>query len=428
MKKRIFSALLAIMMVVLILPVQAFGAAEVIKGAYVNQKFETVIDTVLGAKTFTKSGDIPEGLKLSGTWAYKNTYGDYVFKMTLSGTPTKAGTYNFSINYKKEDGTLVSKVDYTITVGEKAPYDFVDSIFVEKWPDKTVYYLGDTVDLTGMKVVATVYTYDAKTDLYISSEIDVTDLVWVEPAVFTSDEAQNVKVFLKAPCDQEGNLALFESHFRVTFKYANPNDVTRIEIYQKPTKLTYYVGESLDTTGMTVRLHKGNGNAEDITTGFTAEVDNLNTVGTHTVTVKYTQNGNEFTATYDVTVEEKPVESSSSSSSAAESSSSSSSESEPASESSSSEESVSESEPVSESSSSEESVSEPEPVSESSASESESESESDVVVIGNDVDNSDDNDGGIPVWVWIIIVLLVILIGAAVALFLIGRRRLDDEY
>ena len=171
MKKRIFSLLMAVLMVVLLLPVQAFAATEEIKGAYVGQNFETVIGTALGAKTFSKSGNLPDGLKLSGSWAYKNTYGDYVLKMSLSGKPTKAGTYNFSVSYLKEDGTPVKKVDYTMTVGENAPFDYVYSISVDKWPNKTTYYLGDTVDLTGMKVVAVVYNYDAKDKVYKQKKI-----------------------------------------------------------------------------------------------------------------------------------------------------------------------------------------------------------------------------------------------------------------
>lgn len=426
MKKRIFSLFLAVVMVALLLPVQAFAAPKEIKGAYVNQNFETVIDTVVGATTYSKSGNLPEGMKLGGSYSYKNTFGDYVMKMSLSGIPTTAGTYNFSVTYKKNDGTVVTKADYSITVGAKAPYAFVDSIHVEKWPDKTVYYLGDTIDLTGMVVTAIVYNFDEASQLYKPEEIDVTDLVWVEPAVFTSDEAQTVYVYLKAPADQDGTLKVFESHFRVTFNYANPEDVTRIEVYQKPTKLTYTVGEKLDTTGLVVRLHKGNGSAEDITTGFTTDVTTLDTVGTQTVTVKYTENGKEFTATFDVTVEEKPVESSSSSSSEPESTSSSSSSSEPEPETSSSVPEDSSSEPESESSS--EPSSEPDEVT-SSEPESESSSEpEDIDVMGDTNEPSDDDEGGIPFWAWIIIVLLVILIGAAVALFLIGRKRLDDEY
>ena len=117
MNKRIFCALLAALMIVLMLPVQAFAATEEIKGAYVGQKFESVIGTVLGAKTFSKSGDIPEGLKVSGAWSYKNTFGDYVLKVTLEGKPTKAGTYNFSVNYKGIRLTYGMSIDYLAYAG-----------------------------------------------------------------------------------------------------------------------------------------------------------------------------------------------------------------------------------------------------------------------------------------------------------------------
>lgn len=139
MKKRIFSIFLAVLMIVLMLPVQAFAAPQEIKGAYVDQNFETVIGTALGAKTFSKSGNIPEGLKISGKWAYKSSFGDYVLTMSIAGKPTKAGTYNFTVGYLKEDGTVVKKVDYTMTIGAEAPYDFVKSIRIDKWPTKTTY-------------------------------------------------------------------------------------------------------------------------------------------------------------------------------------------------------------------------------------------------------------------------------------------------
>ena len=426
MKKRIVCAFIAVLMIVLMLPVQAL-AAGTIKGAYVGKNFETTIDTVVGATRFSIGGSVPEGLKVSGTWSRKNTFGDVVFKATLAGKPTTAGTYSFSVNYLKDDGTtLVATRSYTIVVGEKAPFDYVESISVDKWPNKTEYYLRDTVDLTGMKVSAKVFIYNPETKLYEQSEIDVTDLVWAEPTVFTFDEAQNVEIFLKAPGDASGNLKTFVSHFRVTFKYANPEDITRIEIYQKPSKTTYTVGEKLDLSGMTLRAHKGNGTFEDVTSGFTADVTNLDEVGTKTVTVSYEKNNQTFTATFDVTVTEAVSSSSSSSEPVEEPSSSTSSE--PVEEPSSSESS---SEPSEETSSEEEPVIEEpvvdEPVIEEPSSESESQEE--IEVGGSEIEQPNNQKSGVPFWAWIIIVLLVILIAAAVALFLIGRKRIsDDDY
>ena len=223
---------------------------------------------------------------------------------------------------------------------------------------------------------------EKKEEIFEPKEVDVTDLVWAEPAVFTSDEAQSVKVYLKAPCDQQGNVYLFEDHFRVKFEYANPNDILRIEIFKKPEKLTYTVGENLDTTGMTVRLHKGDGSAEDVTEGFKTDVTKFDEAGTKTVTVTYGEGEKAKTATFDVTVNEKVEEPVSSSSSSSEpeppvSSESSSEEELPVSSESSSEEEL----PVSSESSSEEEV----PVS------SESSSEEEIIVIGGEVEEDKEN-------------------------------------
>ena len=420
MKKRIFSAFLAVLMIVLLVPVQAFAASKEIKGAYVDMNYETVIDTVVGATKFSKSGNIPEGMKLSGSWSYKNTYGDYVFQMSITGKPTKAGTYNFSVSYLNDEGKAVEKSDYVMVVGEKAPFAFITEIDVERWPDKTEYYLGDTVDLTGMKVVATAYIYNAEKKHFEPSVVDVTNMCWVEPAVFTFDETQNVMVYVKAPGDQHGNLEIFEDHFRVTFKYAGEKDILRMEIYKKPEKLTYTVGETLDTTGMVVRLHKGDGSAEDVTEGFKTDVTKLEEAGTKTVTVTYGEGEKAVTATFDVTVNEKVEEPVSSSSSSSEPEVV---EPEPEVPVSSESEPEVPSEPSSESEPELPSESEPEVPSEPS-SESESEPE-EIIVIGGE-EEPDDDKGGIPVWVWIIIVLLVVLVGAAVGLFIIGRKRIED--
>ncbi len=187
-----------------------------IKGIYVGQNFETTIDSVVGAKMFSKSGSIPDGMKLTGTWTHKNTYGDYVFSAVLSGKPTTAGTYNFTVNYLKEDEkTVVDSRNYSITVGEKAPYDYVISINVDKWPAKTEYYLGDTVDLTGMKVTAVAYTYDSKTKIYYPFQLDVTDLVCVEPTIAYSKELDEVVVYLKVPGNPQGELKTFNDSFQI---------------------------------------------------------------------------------------------------------------------------------------------------------------------------------------------------------------------
>lgn len=410
--------LLAALMVITILPVEALAVTS-IKGAYVGQKFGLVIDVVNNATSYSISGEIPKGLTASGT--YTSTNDNYALSLALTGTPKTAGTYNFRVNYYKpypNDNEISKTVSYIMTVGESAPFAYVkeDSLYIESWPKKTEYYLHDTLDTTGMKVVVTAYKLakvNGNQKTYEPFEYDITDLCSVTPTYFTQDDvAISCVVSCTLPVDTDGTLKTLTGTFRVTFKEADPNTVTGMELLSAPTKLTYTKGESLNTSGLTLRLKKYSGATEDITKGFTCEPTVFNTVGTQTVTVKY----NDKTVTFDVTVTEAvaSVSSSVSSSVAPPSQPSSSvpeSSSEPESE------SLVESEVSSEPESSVlESSSEPESVVEPSSSESEAEQ----------VDAPVEKKGGIPFWIWIIVGLGVIAIGAGVALFLLGKKKLDD--
>ena len=406
--------LLAALMVITILPVEALAVTS-IKGAYVGQKFGLVIDVVNNATSYSISGEIPDGLTASGT--YTSTNDNYALSLSLTGTPKTAGTYNFRVTYYKPNSNYVSKtVSYIMTVGENAPFAFVkeDSLYIESWPKKTEYYLHDTLDTTGMKVVVTAYKLakvNGNEKTYEPFEYDITDLCSVTPTYFTQDDvAISCVVSCTLPVDTDGTLKTLTGTFRVTFKEADPNTVTGMELLSAPTKLTYTKGESLNTSGLTLRLKKYSGATEDITKGFTCEPTVLDTVGTQTITVKY----GEKTVTFDVTVTEAVASVSSSVSSRAAPSSSASSS---LPESSSEPDSIVESEVSSEPESSvPESSSEPESVVEPSSSESEAEQ----------VDAPVEKKSGIPFWVWIIVGLGVIAIGAGVALFLLGKKKLDD--
>lgn len=407
--------LLAALMVITILPVEALAVTS-IKGAYVGQKFGLVIDVVNNATSYSISGEIPDGLTAGGT--YTSTNDNYALSLALTGTPKTAGTYNFRVTYYKPNSNDVSKtVSYIMTVGESAPFAYVkeDSLYIESWPKKTEYYLHDTLDTTGMKVVVTAYKLakvNGNQKTYEPFEYDITDLCSVTPTYFTQDDvAISCVVSCTLPVDTDGTLKTLTGTFRVTFKEADPNTVTGMELLSAPTKLTYTKGESLNTSGLTLRLKKYSGATEDVTKGFTCEPTVLDTVGTQTVTVTY----NDKTVTFDVTVTEAVASVPSSVSSSVKAPSSQSSSSLP--ESSSEPESIVESEISSEPESSvPESSSEPESVVEPESSEPETEP----------VDAQVDESKGISWWLWIVIGLGVLAIGAGVALFLLGKKKLDD--
>ena len=81
--------------------------------------------------------------------------------------------------------------------------------------------------------------------------------------------------------------------------------VTGIEIVSLPDKTVYTVGETLDTTGLVVRVKKSDDSTENITSGFTTNITVLSTAGTQNVKVSY----EDFFAVFKVTV--NPAETSS---------------------------------------------------------------------------------------------------------------------
>lgn len=73
---------------------------------------------------------------------------------------------------------------------------------------------------------------------------------------------------------------------------------TDVRISYLPVKTTYYIGESLDTSGLALELTYTDGSVETVTSGFTVSGFDSSAVGTKTVTVSY---GGK-TASFDVTV------------------------------------------------------------------------------------------------------------------------------
>ena len=76
-------------------------------------------------------------------------------------------------------------------------------------------------------------------------------------------------------------------------------EVTSLTIATKPTKTNYYVGDTLNTAGLTLKAAYNNGTTQTITGGFTCTPTALSTAGVQTVTVNY---GGK-TATFTVSVE-----------------------------------------------------------------------------------------------------------------------------
>ncbi len=173
-----------------------------------------------------------------------------------------------------------------------------------EWPYKLTYTVGERLDTYGL--VLRVHKSDGSTE-------DVTSGFEAYPSgSFTNEGEQEITVYYDD----------FVMYFTVEVEAQSSSSssssssseavITKIEVITKPDKLTYTVGESLDTTGLVLRVYMSDGSTRDVTTGFTTVPRGvLETEGETEITVYY----DSFEAYFKVTVAAASSSSSSSSSS-----------------------------------------------------------------------------------------------------------------
>lgn len=166
------------------------------------------------------------------------------------------GTVDVSVGYNGVRGT------FRATVSEPE----VESISIATYPDRVEYYIFEYIDTSGLSVNVTYKNGYTRT---VSGGLSLQTYDWVAAGTKT--------VYVK----YGGKTA----PFRVTYK---DYDVAYIEIKTKPKKLSYYVGEKFDPTGMTLFVMYENGKSEIISDRFTYDPDHFPNDSQHmTVTVKY---------------------------------------------------------------------------------------------------------------------------------------------
>ena len=168
---------------------------------------------------------------------------------------------------------------FNVTVNE----DTLQSIAIKDMPTKTSYYTGQTLDTAGLTLTATFASGKTET---------------VSSGFTCSPTALNTAGTQKITVTYSGKTA----SFNVT---VNENTLQGIAIKDMPTKTSYYTGQTLDTTGLTLTATFASGKTETVSSGFTCSPTALNSAGTKTITVTY---GGK-TATFTVTVTQDSVKS-----------------------------------------------------------------------------------------------------------------------
>ncbi len=193
-------------------------------------------------------------------------------------TKTMTGGFVCSQPSFNSAGTKTITVKYE---GEEASFDVevieieVSSISVSSVPEKTQYYVGDDFSHTGLEIRV---NYNNETSEVITSgfECEVPD--------FYSAGIKTVTVSYGGKT----------TSFTVTVESIT---VTSVSVKTKPNDLNYFVGESLNTAGLKLKVNYSDGTYEDITSGFTCSPTSFSSSGTKTITVSYGGKTTSFTVT-----------------------------------------------------------------------------------------------------------------------------------
>ena len=200
-----------------------------------------------------------------------------------NGTTKDFDATELNISYSGFDTTTAKTITMTGTYeGVSGTFDVVInpvelvSVAVKTMPNKTKYYVGDTFDQTGLTLTATYNNGKTET---IANGITCTGF---------SSEAVGSKT---VTASYGGKSTTFNVDIEAV-------KLVSIAVKTNPTKMSYYQGEALDSTGLTLTATYNNGKTETVTTGFTCSALDSSSAGQKTITVTYQG----LTTTFSVTV------------------------------------------------------------------------------------------------------------------------------
>ena len=178
------------------------------------------------------------------------------------------GTQTVEVSY----GGLITHFD--VTVQEDA--EVIEGIGVLTLPYRTNYVVGETLETNGLSIRC--YTNHGTRD--------VSEGLFCSPSYLGSEGTQPITVsYGGKTCS-----------FSVTVE--SEEQPVYLNVHQLPYKLSYRVGEALDTSGLELYLISNHNNATSVTYGYSVSPTRFDAKGTQVVTVSYAG----FSCTFNVTV------------------------------------------------------------------------------------------------------------------------------
>ena len=205
---------------------------------------------------------------------------DYIW-----GTATYSGR-----TYQSYDSTPTGVANRSADVinGYK-PVKVLEGIAITSEPTKTEYYVDEVLNTTGLVVTA---TYDDASTEDVTANCSFS----VDTSTVGTKEVNVSYTYGGVTKNASFNITVSEPPFELQSITLSGNYATEFEL-----------GDTFSSEGLVVTAHYDNGTSEEVI-GYTITGYDMNTLGTQTVTVSYTLNGVTKTATYQIRINEKPVE------------------------------------------------------------------------------------------------------------------------
>jgi len=185
---------------------------------------------------------------------------------------TELGRQNVVLQY----GSFSCAYEVDVSISEAD----IEGIGVLSLPEKTEYKPGESLDTEGLSV--RVYT--------ANGHFDVSEGLECRPETFRDPGRQSITV----------SYAGKRCSFTVTVK--DDNQLRSIDIASLPTRREYTVGDTLDTSGLSIQLIYGS-RTEIASSGFDCSPSQFSTAGSQTVTVSYAGHS----ASFSINVKEAPA-------------------------------------------------------------------------------------------------------------------------
>ena len=270
------------------LPNPSIKEISVIKDSYADEYFNSIIyndvatftDLIsYGEKVYTVHYDTSTN---GGDWKNNDTRpasaGDTV-NLTLTASKNGSKFIGWNTDPNATKGLSTIKMENSDIVLYAIFEKTLASISIDNKPTKTIYEIGESLNTNGLslKLKYSDGTYETITSGFTTSGFSSTT---------TGTKTVTVKY------------SGLTTTFTVTVTATPDPTPISLSVSTKPTKTTYEIGESLNTSGLKLKLTYSDGSSDTITSGFTTSGFSSITAGTKTLTIKY----GSLTTTFTVTV------------------------------------------------------------------------------------------------------------------------------